>query len=116
MMKTGTVSALLLAAAATTTEAFVAVNALNNIQNMPAIRQQSSPRLSCTRLFSSQPSDSRSMELTLDDLKTDLVRCCTRTSKPLLDEVRGLVRELEEKAEMVSFTSLLYIIIHLMNF
>ena len=48
------------------------------------------------------PSDVVASTLSLDDLKTDLVRCCTRKSKPLLDEVRSLVRDLEEKAELVS--------------
>jgi hypothetical protein len=58
--------------------------------------------------LSSQPSDSRSLDrLTLDELKIDLVRCCTRSSKPLLDEVRSLVSDLEEKAEMASNPPLL---------
>lgn len=54
-----------------------------------------------TRLFSSIPSDVVTSDLTVDDLKADLVRTCTRSSKPLLDEVRSLVRELEDKAEQV---------------
>lgn len=37
---------------------------------------------------------------TLDDLKQDLIKTCSRSNKPLLDEVRLIVRELEEKAEM----------------
>ena len=35
----------------------------------------------------------------LDRVKEDLVRCCTRPNKPLLAEVQGLVRELEDVAE-----------------
>jgi hypothetical protein len=38
---------------------------------------------------------------TLDEVKADLVRCCTRPSKPLLAEVQNLVRELEDVAEQV---------------
>jgi hypothetical protein len=53
-------------------------------------------------LGSSAPSDTGTFDLTVDDIKTDLVRCCTRQSKPLLDEVKRLVQELEEKAELVS--------------
>ena len=53
-------------------------------------------------LGSSAPSDTGTSDLTVDDIKTDLVRCCTRQSKPLLDEVKRLVQELEEKAELVS--------------
>lgn len=52
-------------------------------------------------LFSSVPSDTSSMSLTLDELKADLVRACTKDEKPSLTEVQGLVRDLEDKAEMV---------------
>eukprot|EP00980_Cylindrotheca_fusiformis_P024112 scaffold11532_cov119-Cylindrotheca_fusiformis.AAC.4 len=53
-------------------------------------------------LFSADPSDTGSFpSVTLDALKDDLVRTCSRSSKPLLDEVRGIVKELEEKAEEV---------------
>ena len=41
------------------------------------------------------------MSLTLNELKADLVRACTKDEKPSLTEVQGLVRDLEEKAEMV---------------
>lgn len=55
-----------------------------------------------TTLFSSVPSDvSSAPSLTLDELKADLVRTCTAENKPSLNEVKTLVRELEEKAEMV---------------
>lgn len=37
----------------------------------------------------------------LEQIKEDLVRCCTRSSKPLLDEVQTLVRELEEVADQI---------------
>jgi hypothetical protein len=40
-------------------------------------------------------------ELTLADLKTNLVRVCSRESKPLADEVKSVVQELESKAEQV---------------
>jgi hypothetical protein len=53
-------------------------------------------------LGSSAPSDTAASDLTVDDMKSDLVRCCTRQYKPLLDEVKSLVQELEEKAELVS--------------
>jgi len=52
-------------------------------------------------LFSSVPSDVSSASLTLVDLKADLVRVCTKDSKPSLKDVQALVRDLEEKAEMV---------------
>jgi hypothetical protein len=53
-------------------------------------------------LFSSVPSDVAIFDLSLDDLKADLVSTITRSSsKPLVDEVRSLVRQLEEKAEQV---------------
>ena len=38
----------------------------------------------------------------LEQIKDDLVRCCTRATKPLLDEVQNLVQDLEEMAEQVS--------------
>jgi hypothetical protein len=51
---------------------------------------------------SSAPSDVSSSEATLEELKADLVRACTRDSgKPLLDEIQSLVRDLEDKAEQV---------------
>jgi len=54
------------------------------------------------QVFSSAPSDlDSSSSRTLDDLKDDLFRTCSRSNKPLLDEVRTIVRELEEKAEDV---------------
>ena len=58
-------------------------------------------------LFSSIPSDvSSTSSLTLADLKADLVRACTTTSsgpedKAKLDQIKMLVRDLEDKAEMV---------------
>ena len=61
-------------------------------------------RTSTQVLFSSAPSDldsSSSSSRTLDDMKDDLFRTCSRSTKPLLDEVRSIVRELEEKAEDV---------------
>mmetsp|Transcript_29101 Transcript_29101/g.68433 ORF Transcript_29101/g.68433 Transcript_29101/m.68433 type:complete len:279 (+) Transcript_29101:112-948(+) len=55
-----------------------------------------------TTLFSSVPSDvSSAPSLTLNELKADLVRTCTAENKPSLNEVKTLVQELEEKAEMV---------------
>ena len=56
-----------------------------------------------TALFSSVPSDvSSSSSSTLDDLKADLVRACTRTDMPnQKTEIKELVRDLEEKAESV---------------
>jgi hypothetical protein len=56
-----------------------------------------------TYLSSSVPSDvsTTAADSTLDDLKSDLVRACTRTSKPLLDEIQILVRDLEDKAELI---------------
>ena len=38
---------------------------------------------------------------TLDDLKQDLIKTCTRSNKPPLDEVKMIVRALEDKAELV---------------
>mmetsp|Transcript_471 Transcript_471/g.986 ORF Transcript_471/g.986 Transcript_471/m.986 type:complete len:287 (+) Transcript_471:180-1040(+) len=55
-----------------------------------------------TALFSSVPSDvSSTSSLSLADLKTDLVRACTKEDKPGLNEIKMLVRDLEDKAEMV---------------
>ena len=54
------------------------------------------------RLFSSVPSDVVGLDLSLDDIKADLVRACTRSSKPSLSEVRSMVGELEDKAEQVN--------------
>jgi hypothetical protein len=64
-----------------------------------------------TTLLSSIPSDMSSATLTLDDLKTDLVRACNKAtdkelsssslSKPTINEIRSLVKDLEDKAEMV---------------
>ena len=54
-----------------------------------------------TRLFSSVPSDVSSASLTLADLKADLVSTCTKENKPSLKDIQMLVRDLEEKAEMV---------------
>jgi len=55
-----------------------------------------------TPLFSSVPSDvSSTSSLTLSDLKADLVRVCTKEVKPGLNEIKMLVRDLENKAEMV---------------
>lgn len=47
------------------------------------------------------PSAPDSTEAGLEQIKDDLVRCCTRSNKPLLDEVQGLVQELEDVAEQV---------------
>jgi len=53
-------------------------------------------------LFSSIPSDvSTTPSLTLADMKADLVRACTKEDKPGLSEIKTLVRDLEDKAEMV---------------
>ena len=58
---------------------------------------------STSRLFSSAPSDVTSAgDQTLEELKSDLVSICTRSNKPTLDEVKDVVRELEDKAEQVS--------------
>jgi hypothetical protein len=38
----------------------------------------------------------------LDQLKADLVRCCTRSPKPSVQEVRSLVEKLEAAGEQVS--------------
>ena len=54
------------------------------------------------RLYSSVPSDVVGLDLSLDDIKADLVRACTRSSKPSLSEVRSMVGELEDKAEQVN--------------
>jgi hypothetical protein len=64
-----------------------------------------------TAILSSIPSDMSSATLTLDDLKTDLVRACNKAtdkelsssslSKPTINEIRSLVKDLEDKAEMV---------------
>lgn len=64
-----------------------------------------------TTLLSSIPSDMSSATLTLNDLKTDLVRACNKAtdkelsssslSKPTINEIRSLVKDLEDKAEMV---------------
>ena len=64
-----------------------------------------------TLLLSSIPSDMSSATLTLNDLKTDLVRACNKAtdkelsssslSKPTINEIRSLVKDLEDKAEMV---------------
>lgn len=55
-----------------------------------------------TTLFSSVPSDvSTSSSLTLADLKADLVRSCTKEDKPSLSEIKMLVQQLEDKAELV---------------
>ena len=64
-----------------------------------------------TTLFSSIPSDMSSATLTLNDLKTDLVRACNKAtdkelsssslSKPTINEIRSLVKDLEDKAEMI---------------
>jgi hypothetical protein len=53
-------------------------------------------------LFSSVPSDvSTTPSLSLSDLKADLVRACTKEEKPALSSIKTLVRDLEDKAEMV---------------
>jgi len=67
-----------------------------------AFAPQQSSRATTIPLFSSVPSDvSSTSSLTLADLKSDLVRACTKEDKPNLMEVKMLVRDLEEKAEMV---------------
>ena len=58
------------------------------------------PILTSTSL-QSEPSDVSSTDLTIDDLKSDLVRVCTRQPKPSLDDVKSAVRELEDRAEQV---------------
>jgi len=68
-----------------------------------AVRPIKSPTL----LFSSAPSDVSSASSTLDDLKTDLVRACYKasdtssSSKPTINVIKMLVRDLEDKAELV---------------
>jgi hypothetical protein len=65
-------------------------------QNGGHLRRSSSSQL----FLSSVPSDVSTTDSTLDELKSDLVRACTRSSgKPLLDEIKMLVADLEEKAE-----------------
>lgn len=54
-----------------------------------------------TTLFSSVPSDVSSASLSLTDLKADLVRACTKEEKPPMSTIQTLVRDLEDKAEMV---------------
>ena len=57
-----------------------------------------------TALCSSVPSDVSSFSSnsrSLGELKDELVETCTRSTKPMLEEVRTIVRELEEKAELV---------------
>lgn len=54
-----------------------------------------------TQVFSSAPSDLDAPSRTLDDLKDELFRACARAEKPLMYEIRTIVRELEEKAEDV---------------
>lgn len=60
-----------------------------------------------TLLYSSVPSDISSSSSTLVDLKTDLVRACNKASdtsslnKPTINEIKMLVRDLEDKAELV---------------
>ena len=78
-----------------------------------ALTQQSNhaaavrPIKSPTLLYSSIPSDISSSSSTLDDLKTDLVRACNKASdtsssnKPTTNEIKMLVRDLEDKAELV---------------
>ena len=86
-----------------------------------------SPNRQHARFYSSVPSDAVTSDLTLDELKADLVRVCTRSTKvspslyfhdglfsecmltiftrsvqPLQDEVNSLVKDLEDKAEQVS--------------
>ena len=53
-----------------------------------------------TRL-QSEPSDVSSTDLSLDDLKSDLVNVCSRKPKPSIDDVKRIVRELEDRAEQV---------------
>lgn len=54
-----------------------------------------------SRLLSSVPSDVSSASLTLADIKADLVSACTKENKPSLKDIQMIVRDLEEKAEMV---------------
>ena len=66
--------------------------------------QQQLGRSTTSQLFSSVPSDVStysSSSRSLDEIKAELVQTCNRPSKPLLEEIRTIVRELEEKAEMV---------------
>mmetsp|Transcript_7750 Transcript_7750/g.11147 ORF Transcript_7750/g.11147 Transcript_7750/m.11147 type:complete len:300 (+) Transcript_7750:97-996(+) len=37
----------------------------------------------------------------LDELKADLFRCCDRSTKPLVDEVKMIVRDVEDMAELL---------------
>ena len=86
--------------AATTTPGVVAVSSICPAGRTATIATSSSSRRS--RLFSSIPSDVSSADQTLEELKADLVSICTRSTKPTLEEVRTVVKELEEKAEQVN--------------
>jgi hypothetical protein len=67
-----------------------------------SVNNRRSATTSLTQLFSEAPSDSgSSSSLSLDDLKADLIRTCNRSSKPQLHEVRTIVKELEDQAELV---------------
>jgi hypothetical protein len=59
--------------------------------------------------LSSQPSDSSSRDVSLDDIKTDLVRICSRPTKPSPNEVRSIVRDLEELAEQVGLCAFFFV-------
>jgi hypothetical protein len=65
--------------------------------------------------LSSQPSDSSSSDVSLDDIKTDLVRICSRPTKPTLNEVRSIVRDLEELAEQVCLYACCYFVFLLLS-
>ena len=80
-------------------------------QSNKARSLMTSTTTTATTLFSSIPSDMSSATLTLNDLKTDLVRACNKAtdkelsssslSKPTINEIRSLVKDLEDKAEMI---------------
>lgn len=55
-----------------------------------------------TTLFSSVPSDvSSAPSRSLNEHKSDLVRACTADTKPSLNDIKTMVQELEQKAELV---------------
>ena len=80
-------------------------------QSNKARSLMTSTTTTATTLLSSIPSDMSSATLTLNDLKTDLVRACNKAtdkelsssslSKPTINEIRSLVKDLEDKAEMI---------------
>ena len=69
-------------------------------------RQQQQQQLFMSEIPSDEESPYASMtpasEASLEQIKQDLVNCCTRSTKPSVDEVQRIVQELEEMAEQVS--------------